>query len=131
VQRLIVDGVKRSATFADLIAAVNTSDVIVYVETVDRLAPRVAGHLLLVPVVNGQRYLRIQVRSDLTPDEAIAILGHELQHALEVAAAPDVRDQQGLVRLYQRIGERGAQEHAFDTLAAQQTGRQVKTELAG
>ena len=54
-----------------------------------------------------------------------------LEHALEVAAAPDVRDQRGLTALYQRIGEPGGRIHSYDTRAAQNTGRRVKRELLG
>ena len=34
----------------------------------------------------------------------ISRLGHELQHVLEVVAAPDVQSQQSLQTLYERIG---------------------------
>jgi hypothetical protein len=131
VKRLLEEGLKRSVTFGDLMAAVNASDVIVYIQRVERLGPTVAGQLMIVPVPNAQRYLRIQVLNHLSPEETIALIGHELRHALEVAAAPDVRDQQGLIDLYERIGERGGMVHSFDTRAAQNTGRRVKKELIG
>jgi hypothetical protein len=118
-------------TFGDLVAAVNASDVIVYIQRVDRLAPTIAGQLVIVPVAHEQRYLRIQVLDHLSPDDTIALIGHELRHALEVAAAPEVRDQKGLTALYQRIGQPGGMTHSFDTRAAQNTGRRVKKELVG
>src|SRR5436189_4442 len=102
VKRLLEEGLKRSVTFGDLVAAVNASDVIVYIQRVDRLGPTIAGQLMIVPVPNAQRYLRIQILNHLSPEESIALIGHELRHALEVAAAPDVRDQQGLIDLYER-----------------------------
>jgi len=95
IKRLLEEGVKRSVTFGDLVAAVNATDVIVYIQRVDRLGPTIAGQLMIVPVPNAQRYLRIQVLDHLSPEETISLIGHELRHALEVAAAPDVRDQQG------------------------------------
>ncbi|MEO7276213.1 MAG: hypothetical protein ABIX28_25105 [Vicinamibacterales bacterium] len=131
VKRLLEEGLKRSVTFGDLVAAVNASDVIVYIQRVERLGPAVAGQLMIVPQPNAQRYLRIQILNHLSPEESIALIGHELRHALEVAASPDVRDQQGLIALYQRIGERGGMVHSFDTRAAQNTGRRVKKELIG
>jgi hypothetical protein len=131
VAHLIEQGIKRSVTFGDLIAAVNASDVIVYIQRVDRLAPAVAGQLMIVPVPNAQRYLRIQLLDHLSPDDTIALIAHELRHVLEVAAAPDVRDQKGLTELYQRIGQPGGMLHSFDTRAAQNTGRRVKRELVG
>ena len=118
-------------TFGDLVAAVNASDVIVYIQRVERLAPTIAGQLMIVPVPNAQRYLRIRLLDHLSPDETIALIGHELRHALEVAAAPEVRDQKGLTALYERIGEPGGRTHSFDTRAAQNSGRRVKRELVG
>jgi len=52
-----------------------------------------------------------------------------MQHALEVALATEVRDGTGLIQLYERIGHSSGGEHAYDTNAAQDTGRQVKREL--
>jgi hypothetical protein len=91
----------------------------------------VAGRLLLLPLANQQRYLRIQVRQDASPDDLIALMGHELRHALEVAESPDVRTQDALVELYERIGSAAPGGHRYDTIAAQNTGRRVRTELNG
>ena len=46
---LMREGLKRSVTFADLVAAVNASDVIVYIQRVNQLAPTIAGQLVIVP----------------------------------------------------------------------------------
>lgn len=127
---LLVRGVKRSRTFGELVLALNRTDVIVYIEAASHLPNPVAGRLLLLPLANNQRYLRIQVRQDFTPDDLIALIGHELRHALEVAAAPGVRSQQALVELYERIGKSSSGHgHRYDTVAAQNTGRQVRSEL--
>ena len=128
---LMRQGLRRSVTFADLVAAVNASDVIVYIERVNQLAPTIAGQLVIVPVPHEQRYVRVQIINHLSPEDTIALIGHELRHALEVAAAPEVRDRKGLMELYQRIGEPGGQVHSYDTRAAQNTGRRVRSELAG
>jgi len=131
IKRVMALGIQRSPTFASLLAAVNMTDVIVYVERVSRLSTAISGRLMLVPVVHDQRYLRIQVRPGLTPDELIALIGHELRHALEVAADPTVRDQNALIKLYERIGENGFGNHSYDTRAAQDTGYKVRGELSG
>ena len=70
-----------------------------------------------------------KVSLEVRKGEMIALIGHELRHAVEVAEAGDVHDQDSLTLLYQRIGERGRGEHLFDTVAAQTTGRQVRKEL--
>ena len=131
VKALLAEGLQRSQTFADLVAAVNATDVIVYIQRVAKLPPTIAGQLMIVPVPNAQRYLRIQISDHLSPSETISLIGHELRHALEVAAAPDVRDQQGLADLYRRIGEPGGSVHSYDTRAARNSGRRVLNELAG
>ena len=126
---LLTEGMRRSPTFAGLVAALNATDVIVYIERVEKLAPNISGQLMLVPVANGQRYLRVQILGSLSPTDSIALIGHELRHALEVAAAPAVKDQKELIKLYERIGQRGIGLHAFDTIAAQDAGRVVRSEL--
>ena len=43
------------------------------------------------------RYLRASINSDLTPDQMIATIAHELQHAVEVIADESVSDEDTLV----------------------------------
>jgi hypothetical protein len=129
VQRLLEVGVSRSPTFASLLARLNASDVIVYIEQTDNIPKTLEGRLLLMPFANNQRYLRIQINRTGAPHELIALIGHELRHAIEVADAADVRDERALERLYQRIGVPSTVLHSYDTDAAQTTGRQVRKEL--
>jgi hypothetical protein len=131
VRTLLAQGFSRSPTFASLLLALNRSDVIVYIETVMTLPADTAGRLTLVPFAGQTRYLRIQIRPDLSRRDAIALIGHEMRHALEVAERPDVRDFNGMIRLYEEIGHPSGGEHAYDTTAAQETGRKVKSELPG
>lgn len=132
IQRLIARGMARSRTFAGLVAALDRTDVIVYVETNNRMPQRVAGRLLFGTASSGgPRYLRVQIARDASSNSQIAAIAHELQHALEVAEAPEVRDEAGLERYYRRIGIRGALERSYDTAAAQLTGRRVRMEVDG
>jgi hypothetical protein len=131
IQSLLTQGMRRSPTFASLVTAVSQTDVIVYIESARHLPPSLAGRLLLLPHTGGPRYLRVQVEAHRNVDDLISTIGHELQHALEIAGAPDVQDQGGLVRLYKRIGEAGPGEHSYDTEAARIAGRLVRAELAG
>ncbi len=89
------------------------------------------GRLAMLPRAGDFRYLRIQIRNDLSRRESIALIGHELQHALEIADAQEVRDSGGLIRLYERIGHESSGDHAYDTEAAQDMGRIVRRELRG
>ena len=132
VSELLQLGIQRSPTFAALVKSLNATDVIVYIQRVRDLPTTLAGRLVLLPLANNQRYLRIQVRGDLGQAEMIALIGHELRHALEIAEDPNVRDAPAMRMLYERIGHpSGGSSHTFDTFAAQNTGRQVRMELAG
>jgi hypothetical protein len=129
VQRLLEIGVSRSPTFASLIARLNASDVIVYIEQTDNIPKTLDGRLLLMPLANNQRYLRIQINRTGTLPDLISLIGHELRHAIEVAEAIEVRDERALERLYRRIGAPSTTLHSYDTDAAQTTGRRVRKEL--
>ena len=127
----IAEGMGRSGTFAQLVLALDRSDVIVYIETGRRMPAAIAGRLLLAAGPEGYRYLRIQVSGHPGSNDLIALVGHELRHALEVAESPEVRDEATLIALYERIGHPSAGAHRYDTVAAQATGRKVKSELIG
>jgi hypothetical protein len=69
---------------------------------------------------------------DLPALRKIAALGHELQHAVEIADQPDVVDPASLALAYGRIGsERGLRstEPLFDTDAAVAAGQQIWSEM--
>lgn len=124
-------GMRRSGTFAHLVLALNKSDVIVYIESGKVMPTSIVGRLLLAAGPEGSRYLRIQVSGHPGSNDMIALVGHELRHALEVAESPDVRDEASLIALYERIGHPSTGQHQYDTAAAQDAGRQVKSELKG
>lgn len=129
VRKLLRRGFRESSTFASLITRLQRSDVIVYIEGVPRLPGALDGRMMMLPRVNnGFRYVRIQLSLRGTPEDSIALLGHELQHAVEVADAIGVVDGDGLAKLYQRIGVRSGPQ-VYDTNAAQETGRTVRREL--
>jgi hypothetical protein len=128
---VLTDGARRSRTFAQLVTRIHSTDLIVYVEKTHNLPPDTVGRILLQSVVNRCRYLRIQIKSTLLRDEMIAVIGHELWHALEVADDPTVLDDAALRALYQRIGHPAGPYGGFDTDAAKRTGFQVRDELAG
>jgi hypothetical protein len=128
IRKLLKRGFRGSYSFAALVKRIQRSDVYVYVEEVDRLPNALQGRMVLLPQAHQHRYVRIQIALRGDSEDSVAVLGHELQHAVEVAEALDVIDQDGLAKLYQRIGVRGG-EHIYDTLAAQQMGKTVRREL--
>jgi hypothetical protein len=128
-QALLRDGRRNSPTFAALLERLEQSDVYVYVEDVDRLPGALEGRLLVLRPSHGFRYVRVQIARRGGPNDWIAVLGHELRHAVEVADDPGVLDIDSLIALYRRIGiDRG--HHEYDTREAQETGRRVLKELA-
>jgi hypothetical protein len=131
ITKLLTDGTRRSRTFADIVRQIHQSDVIVYVEPSFGLPPEMAGRILLQAVAGNQRYLRVQVRATLQGDQIIAVIAHELRHALEVAADRSIVNDVGLIALYQRIGHISHGTQGFDTEAAEKVGRLVRDELIG
>ena len=131
ITKLLAEGARRSRTFADLIQRLHGTDVIVYVEPTFTLPIETSGRILLSAFTGNRRYLRVQVRSTLQGDQMIAVIAHELQHALEVAMDPGVVDAAGVTALYTRIGESAHGGIGFDTRAARDTGRVVRNELMG
>ena len=133
LQSLIADGIGRSPTFRALVARLERSDVVVYVHCDARTA-RGGGRLTFVSSAGGFRY--VVVRMGWLPSRAqqIAMLAHELQHAVEIADTPAIVDGPSLAREYRRmVGARQvpapALTMAFDTNAANEGGHQVLREL--
>jgi hypothetical protein len=82
---LLRTAVASSPTVAALVDALEPTDVIVVVQVA--LTPNgLAGDLRLINAAGGARYLLIRVNSWQSPEEQMALLGHELQHANEVLA---------------------------------------------
>jgi hypothetical protein len=129
MKELIEQGTRRSRTFKSLVETLNKSDIVVYLEQSSTLPSGLDGRLTFLTSAGGVRYLHAQVTSGLNMNELIAVAGHELQHAVEVAAHLEVRDSVTLAVLYERIGVRTEVKDRYDTSAAQSAGRRVRAEL--
>jgi hypothetical protein len=119
-------GVTASPTFRLLLDTLEHSDLVVYVETRPMSLP---GRLQLAAVASGCRYVRVSVRVPARDSELIAWLGHELQHAVELAGAPEVLDQSSLTQYYQRIGSARRATATLETGKAQETWRKILDEV--
>ena len=87
---IIDQGYERSATFGRLIDTLEQSPVLVYIEPGRCPAirrQRLNGCLVDLGTTGGARHVRITVDVQLPTDLLIATVGHELQHAVEVAQA--------------------------------------------
>jgi hypothetical protein len=118
--------VERSAVVRSLVERLESSNVIVHIETSLQMPGGIGGTTRFVTSRGGYRYLRITLGSDLTRGGRSAILGHELKHACEVAdsSATDVNTMR---ELFEKEGHRDGQ--YFETVAAIQTEREVRMEL--
>jgi hypothetical protein len=125
----LANGLQQSPTLHDLVNRLDASDVVVYLVFDRSPLPPSAGHISLMAAVEGCRYLRLSVNPRYTGWPRIAILGHELQHAVEIAKARSAIDQASVATLYRQIGFRTLDDRGFDSLAAIAAGHQVRREL--
>jgi hypothetical protein len=129
--QVLRDGAARSATFKSLVDRIEASHVIVYLSLNLMMKKHLSGMLTWMSDAGDYRYVRASISIDLMPDQMIATVAHELQHAIEVIEDESVRDEKSLVALYRRIGTSmgvGAPSR-WETQAAQRTGFQVRREL--
>ena len=118
----------RSLTFRNLVALIQTSDGIVYVE------PGECGHgtraclKLWMSASGSTRFLRVVVnrrraRSDV---DFMGSIGHELQHTVEALSEPNTINSVRLYNFFSRIAISGER---FETTAAILAGDAVRHEL--
>jgi hypothetical protein len=129
-RKMIDAGVARSTTFRRLVQRIESSDLIVYVQVRPDMPSDIGGLLDFMGRGGANRYLRVSVGSLHHDNVILALLGHELQHAAEVADAPDVHSRSEFAAFYRRIGVPSGIGR-YDSLAAQSAGRMVRAELRG
>jgi hypothetical protein len=126
-KKLIASATEHSPTVEYLIRRLNESDVFVYVTVTQIDIPTAKTVLLACP--GPYRYLHVSINATLPPEERLVLLGHELQHALEIADAPEVRDNLTMAALFKRIGWRAGAPNKFETHLAQAMGARVRRDL--
>lgn len=124
---LIAEGCRKSLTFRGLVNRLRKTMVIVYVQPVRELSGFMRGATTFLGLNGAYRYIRLSVGTAAARKQVIALVAHELQHASEIAAAPEVTDDASLALLYERIGDHTPD--GFDTQAARDTGLLVWKEL--
>jgi hypothetical protein len=127
-----VDAASRlSPTFRQLAARLSTSDVIVYLHYRMAGEPGLAGATSFMTAAGGVRYLRVTIDPRLSGCERFALLGHELQHAVEIADATSVVDQRSLEALYRKMGFQSpaACARCFESAGAIAAGRRIQREV--
>ena len=127
---LVEEGTRRSYTIAKLIDTIERGDVVVYVHVTsppDGLPT--SQTRLLGSGANGRRYASALIDHRLHPMRRLEMLGHELQHVVEIGEARNVTDAEGLRDLYEQIGYASWQERGFETKGAVVAQLQVRQEL--
>ena len=128
--RRIAAATDRSATLRDLLDRVQRTDGLVFITQSSTIgtARQVAGGLSHdVTRAGSHRVLRIFV-STMVDDNAIAIVGHELRHALEVLELSTACSEGEVDALFERLGWH-AGVRAVETQAARDAGETIEREL--
>ena len=111
----------RSATFKTLVDTVENLSCVVYVTSAVKLSDGMRGALLHSAAGSRELpVLRVLLKANLAPYEAIAVIGHELQHVIEAVRGSDPSEPLDLAAIFDRLEPRG-RAHA---------GRKYKTETA-
>ena len=122
-------GAAESQTFRSLLDTLAESDLIIHVQVVDRLMT--AGQTYFVTATPTVRYVRIEVSFRGNLNETIALIGHELQHAVEIAQEPRIRDRQALSLFYKGMPGNSMSGTEYDSVAARVIEDRVRREMWG
>jgi hypothetical protein len=130
---LLDELVARSLIARDLMDRLDRSDLTIYINYKWFSSPTLHGRIGFPGAASHVRLLVIELDCRQNRTDQLAALAHELQHAVEIADAPLVSDARSLAALYTSIGSMtgySAGAETFETDAAAETGRRVRSELA-
>ena len=122
----LAHAIERSAIARTLVGQLESSNVIVHIETAAEIPYGIGGTTRFVTSRGGYRYLRVTLLAGLPLGQRSAILAHELQHAWEVARSP-ATDVATIKRLFEHEGHRAGD--YYETRAAIEIERSVRMEL--
>jgi len=131
LRELLDELTDRSATARGLVRALDDSDVLVYVRHRLFTESLLDGRTGLLRCDRPSRYVIIELAPARQHLDTLVTLGHELQHAVEIAGAPHIVDAPSLAAHYARIGIRmtGAPAQSFETDAARHISARIRREL--
>lgn len=128
---VLLQGIQRSETIRSLVDRLEQLDVIVYIQMQPALRTQLAGRMVWVTATGHLRYVRLSLNPELSGDTLVSVLGHELQHAVEVAQAPSIVSEATLEEYYQEHGiSVRSHSRGWDTLAARDAGELVRREIS-
>jgi len=131
---LFADLTERSVTVRRLVDQLSRSNVVVYIRHRAFTDTTLDGRIGMVRSEGPNRILIVELRCGRSLVTQLVTLGHELQHAVEIAAAAHVVDAPSLAEHYGLIGQRtnsGPGTLTFETDAARDTSNEVRRELLG
>jgi hypothetical protein len=128
VELLLATGMDKSPTFRQLVRRIEQSDVIVYVEARHDMRDGVGASMRFLTRSATDRFVRIQLNADYHDHTLVALLGHELQHAVEIAEHAEVQSPDNLREFYRRTGVRTGPD-SFDSEEARKAGYLVRDEI--
>jgi hypothetical protein len=126
---LIAQGARRSATLTRVLAAIEASNGIVYIEP-GACSHGVRACLQMWMQVSGpNRYLRVLVdkRKADSDVELTGAIGHELQHVIEALSQPSVTDGVKLYNFFRRYAP--TDNNRFETTPAINIGNAIRDEV--
>jgi hypothetical protein len=125
---LIRQATDHSQTFKNLVQEINASDGIVYLED------GTCGHGMRSCFVNvtkagPNRMLWVIVDARGVDCDVMGLIGHELQHTLEVLRDPRVTDFSTMYMFYSQEADNPARSDPFETIEAERVGETVRAEV--
>jgi hypothetical protein len=80
-------------------------------------------------VSGGFRFLRVNIYPGESGARLVALIGHELQHAVEVLSDESATSQEDVAKLFERIGIQRKSSNNFETEDAQRVEDAVYREM--
>ncbi len=134
LKSLFDHGLTQSPTLRAVVDKVEASSILVFVDGDMRMPERLGAQLKFVTSVNDVRYVRVDINVTLAPRRQIALLAHELQHALEIADRAEIQDIEAMESFYEDIGFQSFEDgrhRGFETEAALEVQEAVERDLGG
>jgi hypothetical protein len=130
-REFVGEAMDRSPAVRELIDRLNESDVTVYLRFRAFSEIRLDGRVRFLASTASQRYLLIELACVRPRVTQMATFGHELFHALEIAAALSIVDAATLAAHYERVGMRVGESSArmYETRAARDMATRVVREV--
>ena len=127
INAAIESAIERSATFRLLVAEINASDSVVFVNE-GHCGHGVFACFAKVSSGGSHRFLFVLIDMRKTDAELMASIGHELRHTIEVIREPSVRTDLDKYNFYEENGMHlsGGER---ETLAAREAGDAVRSEI--